>query len=38
LAYLDIPPQLLRDGELIPIEKAERRVLFLCNPGPGWRL
>ena len=33
--YLDIRPQLLRAGELTPIEKAERRVLVLCNPGLG---
>lgn len=33
--YRDIRPQLLRAGELAPIEKAERRVLVLCNPGLG---
>ena len=33
--YQDIRPQLLRAGELTPIEKAERRVLVLCNPGHG---
>ncbi|MDB5896958.1 MAG: inducible gentisate 1,2 dioxygenase [Ramlibacter sp.] len=33
--YRDIRPQLLRAGELTPIEKAERRVLVLCNPGLG---
>ena len=33
--YLDIRPKLLRAGELTPIEKAERRVLVLCNPGLG---
>lgn len=33
--YQDIRPQLLRAGELTPIEKAERRVLVLCNPGLG---
>lgn len=33
--YADIRPQLLRAGELTPIEKAERRVLVLCNPGLG---
>ena len=31
--YKDIRPQLLRAGELTPIEKAERRVLVLENPG-----
>lgn len=31
--YQDIRPQLLRAGELTPIEKAERRVLVLANPG-----
>jgi len=38
LAYPDIGPQLPRAGSLTPIEKAKRRVLFLCNPGLGWRL
>ena len=33
--YADIRPQLLRAGELTPIERAERRVLVLCNPGLG---
>ena len=33
--YQDIRPHLLRAGELTPIEKAERRVLVLCNPGHG---
>jgi len=33
--YSDIRPNLLRAGELVPIEKAERRVLVLCNPGLG---
>jgi gentisate 1,2-dioxygenase len=33
--YSDIRPQLLRAGELTPIDKAERRVLVLCNPGLG---
>jgi len=33
--YADIRPNLLRAGELTPIEKAERRVLVLCNPGLG---
>jgi gentisate 1,2-dioxygenase len=32
-AYADIKPLLLRAGELTPIEKAERRVLVLANPG-----
>lgn len=31
--YADIRPLLLRAGELTPIEKAERRVLVLSNPG-----
>jgi len=31
--YLDIRPLLLRAGDLTPIEKAERRVLVLANPG-----
>ena len=34
-AYRDILPLLLRAGELTPIEKAERRVLVLANPGHG---
>ena len=33
--YADIRPDLLRAGELTPIEKAERRVLVLANPGLG---
>ena len=31
--YADLRPLLLRAGELTPIEKAERRVLMLANPG-----
>ena len=34
-AYHDIKPLLLQAGELTPIEKAERRVLVLANPGHG---
>ena len=30
-----IRPLLLRAGELTPIDKAERRVLVLANPGRG---
>ena len=33
--YLDVRPDVLRAGELTPIEKAERRVIVLCNPGLG---
>ena len=33
--YADVRPLLLRAGELTPIEKAERRVLVLANPGHG---
>jgi len=33
--YEDIRPQLMRAGELTPMEKAERRVLILANPGHG---
>jgi gentisate 1,2-dioxygenase len=33
--YRDIRPDLLKAGELAPIEKAERRVLALANPGLG---
>ena len=33
--YCDIRPQLLEAGRLTPIEKAERRVLVLANPGLG---
>lgn len=31
--WADVRPNLLRAGELTPIEKAERRVLILENPG-----
>ncbi len=34
-AYSSIRPLLLQAGELTPIEKAERRVLVLANPGHG---
>ena len=34
-AYQSIRPLLIRAGELTPIEKAERRVLVLANPGHG---
>jgi gentisate 1,2-dioxygenase len=33
--YRTIKPLLLKAGELTPIEKAERRVLVLANPGHG---
>lgn len=33
--YSDLRPLLLRAGELTPVEKAERRVLFLIDPGRG---
>jgi gentisate 1,2-dioxygenase len=33
--YKAIKPLLLQAGELTPIEKAERRVLVLANPGHG---
>jgi len=33
--YGDVRPDLIKAGELTPIEKAERRVLVLCNPGFG---
>lgn len=33
--YQDIRPNLMQAGELTPIQKAERRVLVLCNPGLG---
>src|SRR3974390_500772 len=33
--YTDIRPRLMQAGELTPIEKAERRVLVLANPGLG---
>lgn len=32
-SYKTIRPLLMEAGELTPIEKAERRVLVLCNPG-----
>lgn len=32
-AFSEIRPLLVRAGELTPIEKAERRVLVLANPG-----
>ena len=34
-SYRDIKPLLLQAGQLTPIEKAERRVLVLANPGHG---
>jgi len=34
-SYEALRPLLLRAGDLTPIEKAERRVLVLANPGPG---
>jgi gentisate 1,2-dioxygenase len=34
-AYGDVRPLLMRAGELTPVEKAERRVLFLADPGRG---
>jgi gentisate 1,2-dioxygenase len=34
-SYESIRPLLLRAGELTPVEKAERRVLMLCDPGRG---
>lgn len=34
-AYQDIREPLLQAGELTPVEKAERRVLVLANPGLG---
>lgn len=34
-SYEAIRPLLLQSGELTPIEKAERRVLVLANPGHG---
>jgi len=34
-SYEALKPLLLRAGELTPIEKAERRVLVLANPGHG---
>ena len=33
--YQSLRPLLLKSGELTPIEKAERRVLVLANPGHG---
>ena len=33
--YADIRPLLMKAGELTPIDKAERRVLVLANPGHG---
>lgn len=33
--YAEVRPELMRAGKLTPIEKAERRVLVLCNPGLG---
>jgi len=33
--YRDIRPELLKAGDLMPIERAERRVLALANPGLG---
>lgn len=33
--YADIRPRLMEAGRLTPIEKAERRVLVLANPGLG---
>lgn len=33
--YQDIRPLLMQAGELTPIQKAERRVLILANPGLG---
>lgn len=34
-SYQTLRPLLLKAGELTPIEKAERRVLVLANPGHG---
>ena len=34
-SYSSIRPLLMRAGELTPMEKAERRVLVLANPGHG---
>ncbi|UOA33300.1 Gentisate 1,2-dioxygenase [Sulfitobacter sp. DSM 110093] len=34
-AYKDVRPLLMRAGELTPVEKAERRVLMLSDPGRG---
>lgn len=33
--FARVRPLLLRAGELTPVEKAERRVLVLCDPGRG---
>lgn len=33
--YADVRPLLIEAGEMTPIEKAERRVLVLANPGLG---
>ena len=33
--YDDVRPLVIRAGEITPIEKAERRVLILANPGYG---
>ncbi|MFY7982947.1 MAG: cupin, partial [Burkholderiaceae bacterium] len=33
--YATLRPLLMRAGELTPMEKAERRVLVLANPGHG---
>jgi gentisate 1,2-dioxygenase len=33
--YADIRPDIIRAADLAPIEKAERRVLALANPGLG---
>lgn len=33
--YQDVRPLLMKAGELTPMEKAERRVLVLSNPGHG---
>jgi gentisate 1,2-dioxygenase len=33
--YADIRPLVLKSGELTPVEKAERRVLYLVDPGRG---
>jgi gentisate 1,2-dioxygenase len=35
--YSALRPLLLRAGELTPVEKAERRVLVLSDPGRGRR-
>ena len=34
-SYQALRPLLLKAGELTPVEKAERRVLVLANPGHG---